>query len=259
MPSVDILIPNHNADIALALCVESIRVHTRFKNYRIVVHDESTAVYDREYLTQAERLGWLTYVRGVTRGVWESAAHHAPYWHGCALNVLIHDYCRADFAVILDSDVYILDDNWLRTLHSLMARDVLVAAHEWLPTCRKRGIYVPGWWRPHFMMLNMAAYRDGMAVDWRGGSARLNVEPYRTVFADLRADDTDGTVIFDPGSSLWVKMALDNPHGYRGVPLPNHIEERLYHHFQQKSLRALEPKEYRQAAAELDRLRAGRH
>jgi len=264
--SVDILIPNHNLGAVIELCIESIRARTDYPNYSIIVHDESTQGTDRAYLETAAAKGWTRLIRGNTRERWTTdrakfslGGHPAPYWHGCALNVLINEVCQADLAMILDGDVFIKDPSWLNKMVDFIDDKILVAAH-WRPPSRfPSGACVPGWWRPHFLMLNMTAYLDGMEVDWRGGSVPMDSEPYRTIFAPLAAKEgfaiSGQTVCFDPGSSLWIKMQTDNPRHYHGCIIPDEMEK-CYHHVSHGSLRQLREDERELVKTELATLRA---
>jgi glycosyltransferase involved in cell wall biosynthesis len=256
MKSVEILIPNYNVGPVIELNIESIRARTNYPNYSIIVHDDSTEGTDRVYLEKIEAKGWIRLIRSTTRERWEKdkenfiPSHPAPYWHGCALNVLINEACGADLVMILDGDVYIKDPSWLRRMVDFMGDKILVAAHWRPPSCFPSGACVPGWWMPHFCMLNMAAYRDGMAVDWRGGSALMDSEPYKTILAPLAAR----IVCFDPGSSLWIKMQTSNPRHYRGCIIPDDMQK-YYHHFSHGSLRSLGEEENKLVMSTLTTLR----
>jgi len=263
MKSVEILIPNHDVGPVIELNIESIRARTNYPHYSIIVHDDSTEGIDyrgsdaphtdRAYLEKIEAQGWIRLIRSTTRKRWEkdkanfAPGHPAPYYHGCALNVLINETCRADYAMLLDCDVFITDRTWLSRMIAFMDDETLVASHEWQPGWRQSGFYVPGWCRPTFLMLNMAAYHDGMEVDWRGGSSTIDREPFKTLLAMGLSGERDtptcnNGVAFDPGSSLWAKLKVDNPKHYKSVNLPREMELK-YHHFNNGSLRSLFPKE----------------
>lgn len=264
MKSVEILISNYNVGPVIELNIESIRARTDYPNYSIIVHDDSTegidyrgpdALHtDRAYLEQVEAKGWIRLIRSTTRERWEKdkanfgpGTHPAAYYHGCAVNVLINETCRADYAMLLDCDVFITDPTWLSRMIAFMDDKTLVASHEWQPGWRQSGIYIPGWCRPTFLMLNMAVYHDGMEVDWRGGSSTIDREPFKTLLAMGWSGQRDNPicgdgVAFDPGSSLWVQMKVNNPKNYKSVNLPREMELK-YHHFNNGSLRSLAPHE----------------
>ena len=264
--SVEVLITNRNLGPVIELCVESVLRRTDHPGVSIVVHDDSTEARDREYLERAEACGWLRLVRSTTRERYEAEratfaawAHPWPYWHGCALNVLINETCRADYAMVLDGDVYANRPDWLSQMMSLMDERTLVVSHEWAPKWGPPSPLLLGWCRPHFLLLNMAAYHDGMEVDWRGGSSTIDKEPYRTLIESGEIDPSHNPegndhVCFDPGSSLWAKLRVDNPKQYKSVDIPPSFNK-LYTHWNQGSMRALFPSEVQTLSRELAALR----
>lgn len=268
MKTVDVLISNHNTDPVIELCVESVRARTDRPVHSIIVHDDSDeGGKDRAYLEGAEAKGWITLIRATTReryaadkDNWGPEAHPAAYYHGAAINVML-ETVKADYAMILDADVAIgqKSRHWLSRMVELMDSGTLVASHEWGSGWRESGSFVPGWCRPHFLLLNMAAYRDGMEVDWRGGSSRIDREPWKTLIASGYDGPRDTpvcneTVIFDPGSTLWAKLKVDNPKNYKSVNIPRDIEL-MYHHFNNASLRPLFPHEMTMLNKELTQIR----
>lgn len=259
MKSVSILISNYNSYDVLRLCIESILQRTDYPNYEVIVHDdESPNGVDIKYLEKME--GWIRLIRGTNRKRWAEdfasrmpPIHPAPYWHGCALNVLLHEICHTDLAVLMDCDVFVKEPNWLSEMVKAVDDDTLIVAHcvhpravvEWPSgTPGKTQIYyVPGVYRISFAMLNMAAYRDEMQVDWRGGFGDIRDEPYKSLLGSLESErrrtfpDIDDTCIsLDPGSPLWMKMQTDNPRQYKAKPLPPGMESK-FHHFEQVSCR----------------------
>jgi glycosyltransferase involved in cell wall biosynthesis len=253
------MISNYNSFEAIQLCIESIRAKTDYPNYQIIVHDdESSNNVDIKYLEEAEAKGWIQLIRGNNRKRWGNdfesfspLGHPAPYWHGCALNVLINESCHTDLAMLLDCDIFIKESDWLSRMVEFIDDDILVVAyfvnaraHVGWPTGRggSQVFYVPGWYRPSFCMINMIPYRDGMQVDWRGGSADIRDEPYKTLLGMLKKERKDKEleetcIAFDPGSSLWIKMQIDNPKQYAAKPLPIDMELK-FHHFKQISVRS---------------------
>jgi len=248
MKTVSILISNHNSFYAIQLCIESIRARTDYPNYQIIVHDdESPNGVDIKYLEEAEAKGWIRLIRGnrkrwaEERETFSAQGHPAPYWHGCAVNILINETCQTDLAMLLDCDIFIKNPDWLSCMAQSIEDDTLVVAAEWQPDWRGTGFLVPGWYLPSFCMINMKAYHDGMEVDWRGGSADICDEPYKTA---LRAIIDEGKqnplnqncIQWDPGSSLWMKMLIDNPKQYKAKSFPGGMEQK-FHHFNQVSVR----------------------
>jgi glycosyltransferase involved in cell wall biosynthesis len=237
---VDILIPNYNGREALELCIESIAAYTSEAHRVIVYDDASTNPGERDYLVRAYGNGWIDkIVMGREHG-----------GHGVALNRLVNDAdSTTRHAVILDNDVQVLRAGWLSGLLGLVADPrVLIACTE-KPTfgyC-SRG-YRPGMFLLWFGLLNMAAYRDGMTVDWSLVGARRQDEPWQTMFASIyppennpifqRTQATWGNykidfdpekVIFDPGCVLWCKMRHENPKGYIHQELTPHALSSFRH------------------------------
>jgi len=248
MKTASILISNCNSFDAIQLCIESIRARTDYPNYQIIVHDdESPNGVDIKYLEEAEAKGWIRLIRGnrkrwaEERETFSAQGHPAPYWHGCAVNILINETCQTDLAMLLDCDIFIKNPDWLSCMAQSIEDDTLVVAAEWPPHWQSPGNCVPGWYRPSFCMINMKAYHDGMEVDWRGGSANLCDEPYKTL---MRAIIDKGNqslldqncVRWDPGTSLWIKMLIDNPKQYKAKSFPGGMEQK-FHHFGQLSVR----------------------
>ncbi len=249
MKSVSILIPNYNSFSAIQLCVESIIHRTDYPNYKIIVHDDNSPnKVDLAYLEKAEQKGWIQLIRGNNRRRWGADkeryspyGHPAPYWHGCSLNVLINETCKTDLAMILDCDVYIKGASWLKSMVELIDDKTLYVSNEGKPFRAGSGIYVMGWYHIAFSMLNMQAYHDGMEIDWRGGSADIRNEPYKTLIAsvacEMENDPTDGfRVAWDPGGSMWIRIRTNNPKGYIAKNIPMEIEK-TYQHFWQISVR----------------------
>jgi len=221
--TVDILIPNFNGREALELCIESIAAYTS-EPHRVIVYDDvSPNPGELEYLTRAQAQG---HVNMIIMG-----RKHAG--HGAALNALL-DQCYAHYAVIMDNDIQVLRNGWLSGLLGLASDPKVLVVSTEKPKVGycSRG-YRPGLFLLWLGLMNMKAYRDGMAVDWSLTEARRADEPWRTAFAELyppdnnpifrhlmetqweyRIDFDAEKVIFDPGCVLWSKMKYWNPKGY---------------------------------------------
>jgi glycosyltransferase involved in cell wall biosynthesis len=246
MKDVSILISNYNSFDAIQLCVESIRARTDYPNYQIIVHDdESPNGVDLPYLEAAEKRGWLRLIRG-NKARWSGVdpkypARGACYWHGCALNVLLNEVCDTDFAFLMDCDIYIKDRSWLRLMVDAMDDETLLVMDEWPPTIEHYWNNIIGRFLPWFGLINMAAYNDGMRVDWRHYMADAHDEPYRTLMA--RAENwkeerhINKEIFMDTGANLWVKFMSDNPKGYRAKPLPAAVKA-IFHHYEKISTQA---------------------
>lgn len=237
--TVEILIPNFNGREALELCVESIAAYTP-ESHRVIVYDDASDFQENEYLWKAER-------KGHVNAVISCAVHKG---HGYALNALIAEVGPdVRYAVILDNDVQVLRSGWLSDL-LIRAKDprVLIAcdSKDTFGYC-SRG-YRPGMFLLWFGVLNMQAYRDGMAVDWARAEANRGEEPWLSACASLYPPEQNETfrhllktqweysvdfdrdkIIFDPGATLWAKMRYENPKGYLHQHLTPSIRQSFRH------------------------------
>jgi glycosyltransferase involved in cell wall biosynthesis len=173
--AVDVLIPNYNGREALELCIESIAAYTSEAHRVIVYDDASPNEKDREYLAWARGRGWVDHI----------IVGREHMGHGGALNALL-DACQAPYAAIVDTDVQVLRHGWLSGLLGLAAdpQTLVIATEKPNFGYCSRG-YRPGMFLLWMGLLNMKAYRDGMAVDWSIPEARRADEPWRTSFASL--------------------------------------------------------------------------
>jgi len=202
MKSVSILMSNFNSCEAVQLAVESVRRYTSYPDYRLVVYDDcSTNSVDVEYLREAKRKGWVTeLIEGKRRSS-----------HGSALNVLMCG-CKTDLAMVLDCDVEITGEGWLRDMVACVNDSTLavLGIEDNYPNKRPS---LPSWFQSWFMLWNMAAYRDGMEADWQTGSVR-----YR------------GVSVFSPtGGRIWLNQQQSNPKRYAFVPLPASVKCKFRH------------------------------
>lgn len=210
MKTVEILIPNQNAFEALELCIESIRKYTEYP-YKIRVHDDaSTNEVDIEYLVKQDDI--ITFRTYDKKG------------HGGSINTLLA-YCEADYGMILDCDMQILERGWLTEMVALMRDDMVIIAsvEEDYNSARPS---LPVWYKSWFMMINIVAYRDGMVSDWSNTMVEYK-----------------GKKVFCPvGGRFMLKVLNDNPKEYRNLYVPESIE-RKYHHFAHVSVISMETHE----------------
>ncbi|KKL07184.1 hypothetical protein LCGC14_2588560 [marine sediment metagenome] len=196
-PTVEILIPNQNAFEALELCIESIRKHTKYP-YKIRVYDDaSTNKVDIEYLTKQEDV--ITFRGYDKKG------------HGGSVNTLLA-YCEADYGMILDCDMQILERGWLTEMVALMNDDIVIITSVENDYNSHRPS-LPVWFKSWFMMVNIKAYRDGMVSDWSNATVEYK-----------------GKEVFSPvGGRFWLKILNDNPKSYKIIDVPKSIEKKYYH------------------------------
>lgn len=236
----DIVIPNYNGRIALELCIESIARHTP-EPHRVIVYDDASGnPGELEYLLRAQAQGWIDCII--------SALSHGG--HGAVLNALINTVDPdIEYIVVIDNDIQIKRSGWLSELMAQVKdpQTIIVCDDKDTFGYCSRG-YRPEMFKLWFGLLNMTAYRDGMAVDWTLSEARREDEPWRSKFASLyppednavfthymatqweyRIDFDREKVIFDPGAVLWAKIAYDNPKGYKAIPLTPALRSTFHH------------------------------
>ena len=228
MRTVDILIPNYNSFEAIELCIESIWKYTNTPFSIIVYDDGSTNGVYLEYLRKVHDIGRITLVKGPRR-----------IDHGGAINMLL--YCsNADYAMILDNDVEILRAGWLADTLALMDEKTLLAAGIERDYQSARLSY-PDWFQSWFMMINMKAYRDSMSVDWEKEFVNKHdpaVAPF--IVGRPHYEESDAALL-PVGTRLMIKLATDNPSGYKIQPIPEAIQKKFRHHAHVSSIATEDP------------------
>jgi glycosyltransferase involved in cell wall biosynthesis len=241
MKTVSILISNRDSFEAIQLCIESIRKYTDSPCRIIVFDDRSINDVDLPYLRAARDRGWIELYENTTG---------RPLTHGGSLNRLVNEICDTDYAVVMDCDVAIKGRGWLREMIDVAEKDAKTLA---VVDMNPKGYTWKGFKSPiyHFWfgLLNMAAYRDGMTVDWMNTVEDAGQEPYRSLFSDLAdasqndyfmslvrqkkvvLESWDKTVVSnDCGAKLWLRVTYQNPQGYKVIPLPDSVRGK-YRHF----------------------------
>jgi len=242
MTPVSILIANYKSGEAIELCLESVRRYTPEGSYRLIVlNDYDPTDLDGPYLRAARERGWIELYQAKER-----------LYHGGALNVLWNEIVQTPIAVNLDNDIEIRGPGWLEALTAPLAPDVLAVCDERPRHVISEQGYCPAFYRFWFAAVNVAAYRDGMTVDWRFAYAKRNEPPYDRMLTPVAALDhpnkrgrgfDDNRVCLDPGSKLWVKVHCDNPKGYKVVPIPASAAGK-FRHYGHVSLFADVPDDY---------------
>lgn len=243
MKNVTILIPNYNSFEAIQLCIESIRKHTHYPHKIIVYNDRCLNGVDSEYLKACLGKGWIH----------ELYAGDVQQTHGGSLNILINEKCKADYAAIIDCDIWIKQDGWLEDLINEAEKDPMILA---VVDFKDGGYAFDGGYRTAiylfwFGLINMRNYNDGMKTDWMLSVEDRKKEPYLSEFASLYPPEKNDyfmmlfnkghlpikavedwpkdRVVNDPGSQLYVKVKYDNPKGYKVVPLPPQVRHKFFH------------------------------
>jgi glycosyltransferase involved in cell wall biosynthesis len=243
MKTVSILIPNYNSFEAIQLCIESIRKHTHYPYKIIVYNDKCINGVDSVYLKDCLEKGWIH----------ELYASNVQQTHGGSLNILINEKCKADYAAIIDCDIWIKQDGWLEGLINEAEKDPMTLA---VVDFKDGGYAFDGGYRTAFYLfwfglINMQNYNDGMKTDWLMSVEDRRKEPYRSEFAAIYPPEKNdyfmmlfnnghlpikavedwpkNRVVNDPGSQLYIKVKCDNPKGYKVAPLPPQVRQMFYH------------------------------
>ena len=244
MKTCSILISNYNSFEAICLCIESIRKHTHYPGYKIIVYnDRCINKVDSEYLHDCLNKGWI-------QELYEGDVQQT---HGGSLNILINEKCQTDYAAIIDCDIVIREGGWLEDLINEAEKHPKIIA---VVDYKDKGYAFAGGYRTGiylfwFGLLNMNAYRDGMQVNWRLSVEDRTKEPYLSEFRELYPPETNDyfqmifkrghlpyktiedfprdRIVNDPGSQLYIKVMHDNPNGYRVVPLPRQVRQKFFH------------------------------
>jgi GT2 family glycosyltransferase len=115
-PRVSIVIPTRNAMGLLRKCVESIRSHTSYPNYEILVIDNMSDDSDIiEYLEKETSLNRLKVVR-----------YDRPFNHS-EMNNLVVAGINSEFVVLMNNDIEVLSEKWLEQLLGVTELDKKIA------------------------------------------------------------------------------------------------------------------------------------
>jgi len=231
MNPVALLVSNYNSGDAIQLCVESIRRYTPEGAYKLIVYNDLCKNgIDDNYLRGCRDKGWLT--------LFENTGEKALGYQ-VVVNRLLHEICDTEKAVLLDCDIQIKAHGWLEDMARLLEDPSALAVCD----NRSEAICSRGWcsgfYRFWFGGLNMAAYRDGMQVDWGFSEGDRREWPYCEMFKKIENADfpekhvpgfDDNKVFNDPGSQLWLKVHFYNPKKYRVLEIPQPLASKFYHY-----------------------------
>jgi GT2 family glycosyltransferase len=104
-PEVTIIIPTRNSLALLEKCIESIRSHTRYPHYNILIIDNHS---DDE--------GFLEYVRAQeSQGTLQIMCYEKPFNHSEMNNMAVQSV-SSELVVFINNDIEIISDNWLEQL-----------------------------------------------------------------------------------------------------------------------------------------------
>ena len=220
-PRVSIVVPTRDRIDLVRRCVESVRARTSYSAYELVIVDNaSVEVASRDYFAALEQEGAARVVR-----------YDAPFNYSAVNNHAVRR-TTGDIVVLLNNDVEVIDDGWLRELVSHAARPEIgcVGAMLYYPddTIQHAGIVLgiggvaghayPRWPRGSAGYFNRARLVQSMSAVT---GACLAVR--RCVFEEVGGlDETFGVAFNDVDFCLRVRAR-----GYRNLWTPY---AELYHH-----------------------------
>jgi len=115
-PKVTIIIPIKNALPLLRKCIHSIREHTNYPNYEILIIDnESDDLRVKEYLAVKSSNNHLRVIQ-----------YNKPFNHSEINNIAVKSV-DSEFVAFMNNDVEILSDNWLEQLVASVNIDQSIA------------------------------------------------------------------------------------------------------------------------------------
>jgi GT2 family glycosyltransferase len=115
-PKVSIIIPTKNSLSILKKCLNSLRNHTNYPNYEIVVIDnQSNAKSFLKFITEEQSKGLIKVIK-----------YDKPFNHSDMNNITIKN-TDSDFVVFMNNDIEIISDNWLEQFVATINIDKFVA------------------------------------------------------------------------------------------------------------------------------------
>ncbi|MEJ2609698.1 MAG: glycosyltransferase [Candidatus Thiodiazotropha sp.] len=126
-PLVSIIIPTRNGEILLRQCLDSIRKHTDYKNYEIVVVDnQSDEPKTLSYLSQLEKEPGVSVLR-----------YNHPF-NFSAINNFAVEQTKGEMVCFMNDDIEVIASGWLDEMVSQGARAEIgaVGARLWYPDGR---------------------------------------------------------------------------------------------------------------------------
>jgi len=116
-PKVVIIIPTKNSVSLMKKCLNSLRSHTNYPNYEIVVIDnQSDDEIFLEFIAEEQSKGPIKVIK-----------YDKPFNHSDMNNIAVKN-TESDFVVFMNNDVEIISDNWLEQLVATIDIDASIAA-----------------------------------------------------------------------------------------------------------------------------------
>jgi len=242
MKPCSILISSWCSHDAIEMTIESILKRTIYDDYKIVVLDSSPATgRERQYLRKHRDNGSIELLE----------RDEGQLGHGETINKLLKD-CNTELACLLDSDVEILEGDWL----SVLADPIRDNKDLGVGDLRKGGCFIYSsifrgpLYHPSCLLLNMPAYRRfGSEDDWPeqgvsmpGKGIPMAEYKYRHKFENRPLSDIHpfvynfdprmAEVHYDTGGRFSEKVLWENPEGLRMHPMPPDFFKRKIIHFE---------------------------
>ena len=218
MTFLSILIPSWNALDAITLCIESILKRTKYFGFEIIVLDSSDEDSDTRQYLQMQRCA----------GNIELFAHNGRLRHGEALTLLF-GLCNSKFAVILDSDVEILDSMWLQKLTQKIKTNKDLGIGHLRPNANypKTGTFRTPAFHPFCFLINMDAYYEfGIHdKDWKEKFIHISQYKYKDEFIFFNPELK--RIHYETGSRFTERVLFENPQGYRVHGFPKGFIRRV--------------------------------
>jgi O-antigen biosynthesis protein len=115
-PKVSVIIPIKNSLSLTKQCLDSLRSHTAYPNYNIVIIDNQSDDKDvLEYLSEQESKNMLSVIK-----------YDKPFNHSEMNNIAIKSV-DSKFVVFMNNDIEIISDNWLEQLIATIQIDEKIA------------------------------------------------------------------------------------------------------------------------------------
>jgi GT2 family glycosyltransferase len=116
-PEVSIIIPTKNSLSLIKRCLSSLRSHTNYPNYNIVVIDN-----------QSDDESFLKFIaEEQSKGLLKVIKYDKPFNHSDMNNIAVKN-TDSDFVVFMNNDVKIISENWLEQLVATINMDTSIAA-----------------------------------------------------------------------------------------------------------------------------------
>jgi len=116
-PKVSVIIPTKNSLLLMKKCLNSLRSHTNYPNYSIVVIDnQSDDELFLKFIAKEQSKGLLKVIK-----------YDKPFNHSDMNNIAVKN-TDSDFVVFMNNDIEIVSDNWLEQLVATINMDTSITA-----------------------------------------------------------------------------------------------------------------------------------